>query len=214
VRHGPFGRVADRRSIHTEGAVGADGVWSSEVHREPLQIGERAVVEGAFVRSPQNHAGAWPASSASCQRGAHKHQRPPGLRPGKPNCGIGVERSLPGKPEKRVSHDGADRVAADVFSIGVAATVTKESTQRVSRCGIGIRGHGEEEPFSLWFCPVRQLMLSAGPLFTPRFSRRAILAKLGFFAFVQFWDCRYLSLRNVHPKSPRPGASATALTCA
>src|SRR5499427_7544737 len=39
--------------------------------------------------------GALPASSASCQRGAQRHQRSPGLRPGKPNCGIGVERSLP-----------------------------------------------------------------------------------------------------------------------
>jgi hypothetical protein len=68
---------------------------SGEVHRKPLEIGERAVVEGAFVCSPQDHAGAWSASSASRQRSAHKHQRSPGLRPGKPNCGIGVERSLP-----------------------------------------------------------------------------------------------------------------------
>jgi hypothetical protein len=59
------------------------------------------------------------------------------------------------------------------------------STQHVSRCGIGVRGHGEEEPFSLWFCPVRKLMLSAGLLFTPRFSWSASLVKLGF-AFVQF----------------------------
>src|SRR5271155_1903873 len=27
---------------------------SGEIHREPLEIGERAVVEGAFVRSPQD----------------------------------------------------------------------------------------------------------------------------------------------------------------
>src|SRR6516165_6254052 len=39
--------------------------------------------------------GAWPASNASCQRGAQRHQRSPGLRPGNPNSGIGVERSLP-----------------------------------------------------------------------------------------------------------------------
>jgi hypothetical protein len=30
---------------------------SGEVHRGPLEIGEGAVVEGAFVRSPQDHAG-------------------------------------------------------------------------------------------------------------------------------------------------------------
>jgi nitrite reductase/ring-hydroxylating ferredoxin subunit len=28
--------------------------------------------------------GAWPASKASCQRGAHRHHRSPGFRPGKP----------------------------------------------------------------------------------------------------------------------------------
>src|ERR1051326_4498120 len=39
--------------------------------------------------------GGWPASNASCQRGAHRHQRSPGLRPGKPNSGTGVDRSLP-----------------------------------------------------------------------------------------------------------------------
>jgi quercetin dioxygenase-like cupin family protein len=60
------------------------------------------------------------------------------------------------------------------------------STRHVTRCGIGIRGHGEEEPFSLWFCPVRELMLSAGLLFRLRFSWSASLVKLGFFAFLQF----------------------------
>src|SRR5579883_1255352 len=44
--------------------------------------------------------GAWPAAKASCQRGAQRHQRSPGLRPRKPNCGTGVERSLPCALEK------------------------------------------------------------------------------------------------------------------
>src|SRR5271169_1481572 len=39
--------------------------------------------------------GARLACSASCQRGAHRHQRSPGFSPGKPNSGTGVERSLP-----------------------------------------------------------------------------------------------------------------------
>jgi hypothetical protein len=64
------------------------------------------------------------------------------------------------------------------------------ATQHVSRWGIGVRDHGEEEPFSLWFCPVRKLMLSAGLLITPRFSWSASLVKLGFFAFVQFRQLR------------------------
>jgi hypothetical protein len=44
--------------------------------------------------------GAKPASSASCQRGAQRHQRSPGCRPGKPHCRFGVERSLPADFEK------------------------------------------------------------------------------------------------------------------
>src|SRR6202790_387555 len=39
--------------------------------------------------------GARPACSASCHRGAHRHQRSPGFNPGKPKSGTGVERSLP-----------------------------------------------------------------------------------------------------------------------
>src|ERR1700674_5810665 len=39
--------------------------------------------------------GARPACSASCHRGAHRHQRSPGLSPGKPNSETAVERSLP-----------------------------------------------------------------------------------------------------------------------
>src|SRR6266446_9332407 len=39
--------------------------------------------------------GAWPASSASFQRSAQRHQQSPGSRPGKPNSGTAVERSLP-----------------------------------------------------------------------------------------------------------------------
>src|SRR5271168_2658965 len=39
--------------------------------------------------------GARPACSASCHRGAHRHQRSPGFSPGKPNSGTGVDRSLP-----------------------------------------------------------------------------------------------------------------------
>jgi len=39
--------------------------------------------------------GAWPLTSASCHRGAQRHQRSPSLSPGNPYWGIGVERSLP-----------------------------------------------------------------------------------------------------------------------
>src|ERR1051326_512904 len=39
--------------------------------------------------------GGCPARNASCQRGAHRHQRSPSFNPAKPNSGRGVERSLP-----------------------------------------------------------------------------------------------------------------------
>src|SRR4029078_3573964 len=39
--------------------------------------------------------GACPASSASCHRGAHKHHLSHAVKPGKPNCRFGVDRSLP-----------------------------------------------------------------------------------------------------------------------
>ena len=57
--------------------------------------------------------GAWPASSASCQRGAQRHQRSPGFRPRKPNSGIGVERSLPRDFEN--SRNGAVMTAQTVW---------------------------------------------------------------------------------------------------
>ena len=56
---------------------------------------------------------------------------------------------------------------------------------KISRCGIGVRGHGEEEPFSLWFCPVRKLMLSAGLLFARVSHGGRASQKLGFFASVR-----------------------------
>jgi hypothetical protein len=41
-----------------------------------------------------------------------------------------------GELEKLRSHDGADRVAADVFFISVAATVTKEPRLGLSRADL------------------------------------------------------------------------------
>jgi hypothetical protein len=63
-------------------------------------------------------------------------------------------------------------VSADVVS--ASAAMAKKS---LSLCG---------------FAPMRKLMLSAGPLFTPRFSWSASLVKPGFFAFVKF---RHLPLQ-------------------
>jgi hypothetical protein len=57
--------------------------------------------------------GAWFASNASCHRGAHKHQRSPGLRPGKPSSGTGVERSLPRDFENRETRLSSRRRPCD-----------------------------------------------------------------------------------------------------
>lgn len=48
----------------------------------------------------KNTLGAASLSNASSQRAAHKHQASPGFRPGNPNSGLGVERSLPRYFEK------------------------------------------------------------------------------------------------------------------
>src|ERR1700722_1919084 len=103
---------------------------SGEVHGESLEIGERAVVEGAFVSSPQDHAG----RAARLQRfaPAGRTQAPPvaGPQAGKAELGHRRRKIIAGgfgKLQKRGSHEGADCVAPEVFWIGVAATVTKEA---------------------------------------------------------------------------------------
>ena len=58
---------------------------------------------------------------ASCQRDAHKHQRSPGFKPGKPSSGIGVGDLE--KLEERGNHHGADRVATNVLLSSIAAPV-------------------------------------------------------------------------------------------
>jgi len=79
------------------------------------------MTQSAFVSGAQDHGGApWPASRASCQRGAQRHQRSPGFQARESRIPASVsERSLPrgfGKLEKRGGHDSADRVATDVLS--------------------------------------------------------------------------------------------------
>ena len=49
--------IAGAGSIYSSYAMFAAASASGEVHREPLEIGERAVGEGGFVCSPKDHAG-------------------------------------------------------------------------------------------------------------------------------------------------------------
>jgi hypothetical protein len=68
---------------------------SGEIHRETFEIDERAVAEGSFVSGTQNHARRLARLQCFLPAGAQRHQRSPALKPGKPNSGLGVERSLP-----------------------------------------------------------------------------------------------------------------------
>ena len=67
-----------------------------------------------------------PASGAHTNTTDHPVSRSSGFKPGKPNSGIGVERSLPRdfrKVEEPGSHDRANRMTTDILSPGVAAAV-------------------------------------------------------------------------------------------
>jgi hypothetical protein len=77
--------------------------------------------------------GAIPASSASFQRAAHRHQRSPGCRPGKPISGSGVLRSLPCdllNARNCLRHFGAHHIGADVLGAGLAAAGPIEAGHR------------------------------------------------------------------------------------
>ncbi len=103
---------------------------SGEVQGESLEISERAVVEGAFVSSPQDHAGRIARLQRFAPAGRTQAPAVAGPQAGKAELGHRCRKIIAagfGKLEKRVSHDGADRVAADIFSAGVAAAVTKEA---------------------------------------------------------------------------------------
>jgi hypothetical protein len=109
---------------------------SGEVHREPLEIGELAVVEGVFVRSPQDYAG----RLARLERflPARRTQAPAvaGPQPGKAEFWHRRRKIVAAgfrKLEELSSHDGADGVATDVFSTRIAAPVSEEPRQRLHR---------------------------------------------------------------------------------
>ncbi len=74
---------------------------SLRVERVPCQLLERDEFERLLVRGGQvPPAVRRPASSASRQRAAHRHQRSPACRPGNWYSGCGVVRSLPRPAEK------------------------------------------------------------------------------------------------------------------
>ena len=105
---------------------------SGEVDREPLEIGERAVVEGAFVCSPQDHAGRLVRVERFLP--AFRAQAPAvaGPQAGKAELWHGRRKIIAaglGKLEERSSHDGADGMTTYVFSTRIAASVSEEPRQ-------------------------------------------------------------------------------------
>jgi hypothetical protein len=102
---------------------------SGEVHRETLEISERAVAEGTFVRGPQDHAGRLARLECFLPTGCTQAPTIAGAQARKAKfrhrCRKIIAARL-GKLEKRGSHDGADRVTADILLASVAAAVSKE----------------------------------------------------------------------------------------
>jgi hypothetical protein len=70
------------------------------VRRSTVNVGDHPPTSAnmaAFrLGQPRAARGAlFATATASCQRAAHKHQRSPGCKPGKPTSGTGVDKSLP-----------------------------------------------------------------------------------------------------------------------
>src|SRR5271165_5595496 len=124
---------------------------SGEVQGETLEIGERAVVEGAFVSSPQDHAGCIARLQRFEPAGRTQAPAVAGPQAGKAELGHRRRKIIAagfGKLEKLGSHDDADRVAANVFWTGVAATVTKEA--RLGRHRTDVEPVAEDIPRRAW----------------------------------------------------------------
>src|SRR6202521_5395514 len=82
--------TAEHRQFWTAGAAS-----QSRSTAKRLRSASEQKLKAPSCVARKTTRGARPACSASCQRGAHRHQRSPGFSPGKPNSGTGVERSLP-----------------------------------------------------------------------------------------------------------------------
>ena len=93
--------------------------------------------EGVHVGGGQHHRGATPASQASRQRRAHRHQRSPGLRPAKAGRAAGGQVVAPqlAEVEEGLGDLHADVVAADILGVGLAAAGAHPAGQRVVAAG-------------------------------------------------------------------------------
>jgi hypothetical protein len=109
---------------------------SGQVHRESFEIGERAMVESAFVGGAQDHAGSLAGLKRFLPPRGAEAPTVAGFQAAKAELrhrGQKIVAAGFGKREKLGGHDGADRVATDVLSSGVAAAVSKEAGHGVYR---------------------------------------------------------------------------------
>ena len=109
---------------------------SGKVHREPLEIRERAGVQRAFVRSPQDHAGRLARLERFLPTRRTQAPTVAGPQAGKAKLWDRRRKVIAagsGKLEELNSHDGADSMAADVFSTRIAAAVSEEPCHGLDR---------------------------------------------------------------------------------
>ena len=102
---------------------------SSEIDGVALEVLSSTISSVASCVAARMTRGACPASNASRQRAAHRHQRSPGLSPGKSKSGCGVERSLPLALEKaRNSAVTSTHTVCrpDILGAGMAAAGAKK----------------------------------------------------------------------------------------
>src|SRR4051794_2664217 len=94
------------------------------------------MVESAFVRGAQDHAGSLAGLKRFLPTRGTEAPTVAGFQAAKAELrhrGRKIVAAGFGKREKRGGHDGADRVATDVLSPGVAAAVSKEAGHGVYR---------------------------------------------------------------------------------
>lgn len=107
-------------------AAMAAGSYQAAAWRWSSSAGMRSRADSCVAA--RTTGGACPARAASSQRTAHRHQRSPATRPGKPHCGCGVTRSLPTDTVK--ARKSAVITAQTVCAPGSEATDRQQPSRR------------------------------------------------------------------------------------
>jgi hypothetical protein len=117
-------------------------VWSPQlrkVYRKAFEIGKRAVSESAFVRGSQDHTRCLANLERFLPARGTEAPTVTWIQAWKAECGNWSRKIVAarfGKFEKRCSHNGANRVTANVLSPGVAAAIPIKSRHGFDRAEI------------------------------------------------------------------------------